>query len=377
MRQGSKLRYFRLATTLMLGALVSVVGLTGCSNSFFTAITSSSTAVGSATYAYVTNYGGTLSAYTLTSGVLAAISGSPITLASNPNSIVVSPNNDYLYVGTSLGIYLYTIGTDGVLTEGNSDTIISSIVPVSMAMDSTNTWLIVASASTTLEAIQVTATTGIPTGTTASATLSAATATQVVISPANTQVFVPLGAGGTDAVGFTASSSTPFGTEVTMKLASGSTSANAVAVNSTSAYLFIAEATDTTGVLRVMSTSNLGTNLDTYSVGEGPSAVLSDATDAYVYVANKTDNTISGFSLTSSSGALSELTDSPFSSAKTPLALAEDSTDSYVLTVGYGNNPNFWVYSFDSTDAGTLDVATSTTTGTTDPSLSNAIALSH
>jgi len=376
MRQGSRVRFFKLAAALILGFLVSTIGLTGCKN-FFTPITTSSTSVGSATYAYITNYGGTLSAYTLTSGVLAAISGSPVTLPSTTNSVVVSPNNDYLFVGTSLGVYLYTIGTDGVLTEGNNDTIVSSIVPVSMVMDSTNTWLIIASASTTLEAIQVTATTGIPTGATASATLSATTATQLVISPANTQVFVAMGAGGTDAVGFSASSTSPFGSEVTMKLDSGSTAANAVAVNSTSAYLFVAEATATTGVLRVMSTTNLGANLNTYSVGDGPSAVLSDATDAYVYVANKTDNTISGFSLDSSSGALTALTDSPFASAKEPVALAEDSTNSYILTIGYGNNPNFWVYSFDATDAGTLDVTTSVTTGTTDPSLSNAIALSH
>jgi len=373
--RGYGLGRVRLAATA--AALVGIISLTGCKG-FFTAITSSGTAVGSATYAYVSNYAGTVSAYTLTSGVLATISGSPVSLGGDVTSVVVAPNNAFLYVGTTTGIFLYTIGTGGVLTEANSSTVISTIVPTGMAIDSTSGWLIVSSASTTLEAFQLTASTGVPTGTTATATLSASTASQIAISPANSQVAVALGTGGTDFFGFTASSNTPFGKEVTVAVNASNNSANAVAYNSTSAYVFIAEATTTGGILRVMSSTALGTNLFTPSaVGNGPSAVLADATDAYVYVANKTDNTISGFSLTSTTGELAALTDSPFATAKSPVALAEDSTKSYVLAIGYGNNPNLWVYSFDSTTGGTLDVTTTSTTGSTDPSLSNSIALSH
>jgi len=376
---GRSVRFGWVRMAAIASALIAMVSLTGCSG-FFTALTSTSTAVGSSTYAYVANYGGTVSAYTLTSGVLAAISGSPLDLAYEPTSVVVAPNNAFLYVGTSSGIYLYTIGTGGVLTEGNDSTIVSASIPTSMAIDATSSWLIVSTAATTsgLQAIQLTASTGVPTGTAVNANLSAATATHIAISPANSQIAVTMGVGGTDFFGFTASSNTPFGTEVTTAVKTSGNSANAVTFNSTSAYVFIAEATTSGGILRVMGTGALGTDLYTpYTVGNGPSAVLADATDAYVYVANETDNSITGFSITATSGELTALTDSPFATAKSPVALAEDATDSYVLAIGYGNNPNLWVYGFDSTTAGTLDVASTTTTGSTDPSLSNAIALSH
>jgi len=375
---GGRVGFQQLRLAVVSAAVVAMLSLTGCSG-FFTALTTGSTTPGSTTYAYVSNYGGTIAAYKVTSGVLADISGSPLDLAYQPTSIVVAPNNLSLYIGTAAGIYVYTIGTDGVLTEGNTSTIISATVPTAMAVDSTSSWLIVASASTTLQAIPLDAATGLPTGgAAATATLSAATPTHIAIAPANSQIAVTLGVGGTDFVGFNASSSTPFGTEKTVPVKTSGNSANAVTYNSTSAYLFIAEATTSGGILRVEGTGSLGTDLYTpYAVGNGPSAVLADATDAYVYVANKTDNSISGFSLTSTSGELTALADSPFATAKSPVGLAEDSTDSYVLAIGYGTNPNLWVYSFDANTGGTLDVATTTTTGSTDPSLSNAIALSH
>jgi 6-phosphogluconolactonase (cycloisomerase 2 family) len=379
----------RLAAALALGAFLSIIGLTGCSG-FFKAITTSTTTTGSTTYAYVTNVGsggtgGTLAAYTLASGVLTAISGSPITLTATPTSIVVAPNNAFLYVGTNLGVFLYTIGTGGALTEGNSDTIVylGPTYPVSLAMDSTSSWLIVANHdSTELDALPIDPTTGVPTTPTpASVTLTNPTASQVKISPANATVTVALGAGGANVFAFTATSGTPWGKTGTLVnlLASGN-SANAVAFDTTSTYLFIAEATASTtaDTLRKITLTTLGTTSvaeNDYPTGKGPIAILPDLSGSYVYVANQTDNTISGFSI--SAGVLTALTDSPFATAKSPLALAEDSTKSYVLDVGYGNNPNLWLYKFDANTAGTLDVGATASTSTSDPSLSNAIALSH
>jgi 6-phosphogluconolactonase len=396
MKQGSKKRFLRLtqASSLRIAALTAgfaaCVGLTSCSNSFFTAITSTGTATGSTTYAYVTNVGsggagGTLSEYSLTSGVLTALSGSPITLTATPTSIVVAPNNAFLFVGTNLGIFLYTIGTDGTLTEGNDDTIVylGPTYPKALAIDSTSSWLIVANNdSTELDALPISPTTGIPTTTApVSVTLSNPTPTQVTISPANTSVLVALGAGGTNVWGFTPANSSPWAqTGTLIDLAANSSSANAVAVDTTSTYLLIAESTTNTSndKLRKITLSSLGTPAvaeNDYPTGKGPSAILSDLSGAYVYVTNQTDNTISGFSI--SAGVLTALTDSPFATAKAPLVIAEDSTKSYVVTAGDGNNPNLWLYKFDATTPGTLDVGTTLSTSTSDPSLSNAIALTH
>ncbi len=376
-----------LTAVLMLGFAIVLTGLTGCGAEFFQAQTGSGTTPGSTTYAYVTNVGaggtgGTLTAYALTSGKLTQLSGSPITLTATPTSIVVAPNNAFLYVGTNLGIFLYTIASDGTLTEGNTDTIVylGPTYPQALAVDSTSSWLLVANnKSTELDALPIDPTTGIPTSVTpAAVTLSNPSATSVGISPANGTVYAALGTGGVNVWSFTASNaSNPWGsTRNNIALAKNSTSANAVVADTTSTYLFIAESVGSTtaGVLRELTLATLGSEVD-YSTGVTPSAILPDQSGDYVYVTNQSDNSISGFSL--SAGALTALTDSPFSTAKAPLAIAEDSTKSYVLSIGYGTNPNLWLYSFDATTAGTLDVGLTTTSGSADPSLSNAIALTH
>jgi 6-phosphogluconolactonase (cycloisomerase 2 family) len=379
----------RLAAALALGAFVFILGLTGCSG-FFTAIKSTGATTGSTTYVYVTNIGtggngGSIAAYSLTGGVLTALSGSPITLTATPTSIVVAPNNAFLYVGTSLGVFLYTIGTDGTLTEGNDNTIVylGPTFPESLAVDSTSSWLFVANnKSTELDALPISPTTGIPTSPTpASVTLTNASPAQVKISPANTTVAVALGSGGANVFPFTATTTTPWGkTGTLIDLGTKSTAANAVAFDNTSTYLFIAESTSNTStdILREITLSTLGTTAvaeTDYPTGKGPSAILPDLSSAYVYVTNQTDNTISAFAL--SAGALTPLTDSPFATAKGPLAIAEDSTKSYILDVGNGTNPNLWLYKFDTTTSGSLDVGTTISTGTADPALSNAIALTH
>jgi DNA-binding beta-propeller fold protein YncE len=204
------------------------------------------------------------------------------------------------------------------------------------------------------------------------------------MSPANNNVFVALGTGGVNALGFSASttSSTPWGSRVAIPLTSGATNVadNAVAVDPTSTYLYVAEASTATtavaGSLRSFPIANLSTSAEKdVAVGIGPSAILADPTGSYVYVTNETDNTLSGFS--ASAGVLTELTGSPFGTAKLPLGIAEDSTESYVSVIGYGTNPNLWLYKYDATTAGTLDVQATATTGSTNPSLSNGIALSH
>src|ERR1700732_4103696 len=149
MRSVSRAVVLRAATWIGLGGALF---LTGCSG-FFTAVTTNPTGTGSTNYLYVTNVsstgGGTLTAYSQASGVLTALSGSPYALTATPTSLVVSPNNAFLYLGTHTGVFLYTIGTDGTLTLGNSSTVIylnqNNPTVQSMAVDSTNTWLIIAS----------------------------------------------------------------------------------------------------------------------------------------------------------------------------------------------------------------------------------------
>jgi 6-phosphogluconolactonase len=395
MGQGSKARFFRLAAALILGTIVSSIGLTGCGG-FFTAIgTGGNGGTGTSSYVYVTNFGGTLAEYSLTSGVLAPLSGSPITLPLAPYSIVVAPNDVFVYIGTGTGVFLYTISSDGTLTEGNGDNVAyvnagnSSLIAQSMVIDSTSSWLLIAYRnSVVLDAVQLTPSTGLPTGAVFSINSSFDTPSpELAISPANTQVYVALGTGGTEALGFTPSgTSAPLGpwpsTGTKIGPAVANASANGVAVDPTSKYLLIAEANTNTagdaiaGTVRIESTAALGTDLDAEATGIGPSAVLSDLTGAYVYVTNGTDGTISGFTLDATTQKLTSL-GTAFPTEKSPVALVEDRSKTYIMDVGNLANPNLWLYSFDASSAGSLDVSATKSTGTTNPSAANGIAATH
>jgi 6-phosphogluconolactonase len=114
-----------------------------------------------------------------------------------------------------------------------------------------------------------------------------------------------------------------------------------------------------------------------FAAGTGPSGVLVDSTGAYVYVTNSGTgaNSISGYVL-AANGTLTPIAGSPFATGTTPVDIAEDSTGKYVGVVCNGGGQDLEVYSFDATTGGALDAAANATTGT-DPTLPIAIAVTH
>ncbi len=101
--------------------------------------------------------------YSISSGVLGAISGGTQTLSAAPFSIAVAPNGGFLYVGTVSGIYLYTIGSGGALSIGNNGAAIASDIPASMVIS--GSWLVdafnVSTTSVEINAIPIDAATGV------------------------------------------------------------------------------------------------------------------------------------------------------------------------------------------------------------------------
>ncbi|HTJ29352.1 MAG TPA: hypothetical protein VL346_02555, partial [Acidobacteriaceae bacterium] len=310
--------------------------LTGCSNDFFTGVNNGGGSNGTSSYVYVANAGGTLAEYTLTSGVLAALSGSPVSLPIAPTCIAMAPNNKSLYVGTATGVFLYTIGSGGALTEGNDDTIIylnqSGLTVKSMVVDSTSSWLIMTyQNSTEIDALPLSSTSGLAGATVYTASLkSAVTSPQIAITPANTNLLVSLGSTGTEVIGFNASASgTPIASAATVvPTSSSSYAATDAAADSTSTYLYITEqstaSTPGLGHLRLFALASLNTELSgsPYATGIGPAAVLPDKSGAYVYVANSTDGTISGYTFDSTAQTLKAF-DSTIPTSKSPVLLAE------------------------------------------------------
>jgi 6-phosphogluconolactonase (cycloisomerase 2 family) len=316
--------------------------------------------------------------------------GSSIAVANTPSAIAVAPNNEFLYVSTLNGIYLYTI-SDGVLTLGNSSQAITSDPAVAMQVDSTNSWLVETSGTGTLNAVPIVSTSGLlntssPICNTTtqsqvcSVSLAGATINQLAIAPNNEYVFVAAATNGTEAFGFAAANSDPFGSAsgpyVTKNPVTNTTgSALSVAVDPSNRLLYVgeADAVSDSGGLRVFTIDTTNGTLTEQtkegspyaSGGTGPNAILPKSTGDYVYVANwngTSTGNITGFSITDSNStfSLTELSN-PVATGVQPRSLVEDSEHNFVLAANSGGNPYLDAYYFDTTTVGQLDTTIKST----------------
>jgi 6-phosphogluconolactonase (cycloisomerase 2 family) len=345
-----------------------------------------------------------IAAYTIVKGTLTAVTGSPYTLASGPLSIAIAPNNAFLYVSTSSGIYNFTIGTGGALTLQNATPISSDFAADAMTVDATNSWLLDASGAGFLYAIPISSSNGTldTAGTVEQIALPSITAPQkIAISPDNKNIFVALGSGGTAVVPFTAATTTaapnPFGTVAAIAVKGTSGAAVSVAVDPSSRLFYIGEVAVTsgstnTGGIRAFEYASLGATVIEVSGSPYPSGGLAPysilptphgtGAGAYVFVANRTvsgstKGNITGFALTTT-GTTYTLTalSSTVSAGTFPVSLAQDSSGTYILVVNAGSgtsaggSPDLEAYTM---SAGKLTSALTSATGT-DPVAAMAIA---
>ena len=316
--------------------------------------------------------------YYIDAGTLTLVSS--IALPSTPSSIAVAPNNEFLYVGTANGIYLYTISS-GVLTLGNSSQSIYGDPAAAMQVDSTNSWLVETSGATGyLNAIPIVSSTGLLNSSATSCTnsictvpLTGATIKQLAIAPNNKYVFVAAATNGTEAFDFTAGNSDPFGSAsgpyATIGTVTSTTgTALSLAVDPSNRLLYIGEAeagTSSGGGLRVFTIGSSGSLTEVSgspyaSGGSGPNAILPKSTGDYVYVANwsgLSSGNITGFSIsdTNSTYSLTKLSSSVATGVE-PSSLIEDSDHNFVLAANRIGDPYLDAYFFDTTTGGKLDL---------------------
>ena len=379
-----------------------LLGLAGCSD-FFVKQTNSGGGTNTGDYLYVANGSNTfLAGFSVSSsGALSVLNNSPYNNGVGALSVAVTPANTFLYAGTTNGIYVYAINSDGSITVQNSGAAAAQdVVASAMQVDSTGNYLLTAGISTSFQAQAIgiyqintssgllTALNGSPlalyTGKASTATI--VTPTGLLITPNNSYVYaslgtlgvqvLTLGSGGALSTGSAATILPPFPT-------STSPSDQGTASDPTSAFLFVAE---TNTGLRVFSIGTAGAlneiSGSPYAVGTGPAAVLVDTTGSYVYAANKGSNNISAFTLTPASGKLTAIAGSPFASGgQLPIAMVNDNSKQYVAVINLGSNgsngnSDMQLFKFDATTAGKLDPIATATTGT-DPTNPRAIAASH
>ena len=336
----------------------------------------------------------TLAGFSVGTGTLTAVSGSPDSLAFVPTAVAVNPANTMVFVAGTDGLYgwvnSYSIGTGGVLTLlMNNNLGSASMVSIDVTPD--GKWLLGLDANGSLvnqaivDQYQILSSGQLQQGTAVSYTFPtgspAIVPKAIKISPNNGQyVYVAVGTAGDLVFSFTTSSGA-FGTSVgTLSTGSSTLSDNGLAVNSSGSVLYIARSNgQSAGVVLAYS---VGSGLAPSFVAQGttgvqPSAVALNKAGTDLYVANRTDltnGTISGFSV-ASNGAPTALSPATYSSGLGlfPVALAVDNSGNYLLAIANDGGPDLTMYSYSS---GQLSFVASTATAT-DPAGAVAIAATH
>ena len=359
--------------------------LTGCG--FFPATTTSSgTGTGSGTnssgdYVYVVNQTtDTLSGFLVGTGSLTSIGTVALAAGLTPTSVAVTRPNTYVYVAGNGAISCFAIGSGGALTavSGGGAAAIANFVSLDTSPD--GQWLFALDSITlTIYLYKINTSTG---ALTLSATpvygvpgVGTVLPRSIRVSPNGAFVAVALGSGGDLVFPFTTTTGV-LGASNNLAIPAAYTD-NAAVFDATSAYLLIARASASGSGVATYSVNSAGalTAVGTLAAsGNAPYAILLDSTGAYVYVANRGDATISGYSL--AAGSLTALGSSPFGSGSGVGALARDNSGKYILAAASGGGSDLTLYGFDAVIPGKLNALAAMASGT-DPAGSVALATTH
>ena len=378
MMQGRAEKRRRLAWITFVGALFI---LTGC-DGFFPPVTPVPPAT-TPNFVYVANATtNSIGGFSLASGTLKTVSNSPLTLKYAPQALVVTRNNKFLYVAAPGNIVVYTINSDGSLSDPNkgAGVVIANVVSMDVSPD--GNWLLALEATTLQAQIDVFKINN-SNGTLAAAspaTYPLADATIVPsmlrISPNGALVFAALGTAG-DVV-FTFDTATGALIASQHLSVADKTSDNALAVDSATANLYVGRSgtgggvhvfrIGTAGALNEIARSPFDSGGQAYSIAL-------DNTGKYAYAANRLNGTIYGYSI-GTGGGLTALPGSPYTSGTQVTSLGMDNSGKYLLAAAAGGGPDLSMYSFDATSLGDLDLAGSAATDI-DPAGAFVVALTH
>jgi 6-phosphogluconolactonase (cycloisomerase 2 family) len=362
---------------------------TGCGN-FFPPINGGGGSGGGGTSGnrvYIANQAASsIGAFAIGTGTLAAVNNSPVATTYKPLSMVVTPNNTLLYVGSSTGIFVYFINSDGSLTTPSTGSQPAGVFAPALAVSPDGKWLIALDGRTQqLDIFQINASTGALTSVNAPATYSPTSGTwqpsDVRVSSDGTLIFAALGTAGDVVFTFNTTSGVATSSQG-LGTGNAATGDYGLAVSKTG-YLYIARS-GTNGGVAVFSIGSGGSLTSVtgspFAAGSGTFSVALDSTGTYVYAANRADGTISGYTIVPSTTALglslTQLSGSPYTSGTTVQSIGIDATNKYLLAAAVGGAPDLTMYSFDITVPGKLVTATSVATGV-DPAGAVALALTH
>lgn len=355
--------FFRIAAVLL--PLSMALSLSGCGKFFIDTNTGGGgggTTTGN--YFYVANSSATASVagFAMETSGITNTSNSPYALGVAPNALAVTPNGNYIYVATPGAIFGYSVGSNGVLSLLNGGSaLVTNVYPTALRVDPSGNWLIVADPAPEAFVFSISASNGSLTQQGSPINLNAGAPNHIVFTPNAGLVYIslatspsaPTTSGGVQVCTFSQSTGVLTTSKFLLPKAAGNGDFG-LAVDPAGKYLLVTE----TGVnaVRVLSIAASGALTEVsgspFQTGLGPKAVLVDSTGSYVYVANQTDGTISAFSL-AATGSLTAISGSPFTTGAQPSDLAEDPSNSYLGVACTGGGPDFQVFAIGSATSAT------------------------
>lgn len=308
-------------------------------------------------------------------GVLTALVGSPFTAGPAVQSIVLHPSGKFLYAANSAesDVSLFTVSA-GALTEVTPRTP-TGTSPMLLAMDSTGSFLYVASTfSQSISTFSINATTGALTAQGVALGIGMVPL-DMKLAPSGNFMYVS----GVGAPGFieviALSSGIP--TLPLVQVVQPGQSPYGMVIDPSGTHLYaanpapdnsIAEFTidSTTGMLQALSGSPVA---ETFS---SPIALFIDKSGKFLYVANQGSNNLAGYAI-GTDGGLTLLASSPFTTSANPRFITSDPVGNF-LFVGNQAQSNATVQSFSmDPNSGSLVSVAAYNVGTTPSS----IAVSH
>jgi 6-phosphogluconolactonase (cycloisomerase 2 family) len=385
----------------MIGLAVSLS--TGCKGFFVYpgSVNNSSTTSGDYVYVVSANtVAYTLAGFSVGTGSLTAVSGSPISLNFAPNAVAVNPANTIVYIagdgpvsGSSANpIYAFAIESGGALSAlGNNGSPVEYANVVSMTISPDGQWLLALDGNgSTVDEFQIDSSTGGLTPypvTVYNTSVSSLTVlpTSIAVAPNGQLVFISLGTAGDLVYTF---NTTTGGLTSSQQLLppTTTTSDNALAVSPDSSYLYIARSGTDGGLAAYSIGYGAGAvgaltpvSGSPFTTGNQPFSVVVNSAGTDVYVANQLSGTISAYSV-GANGVLTSLGPATVNGSSVT-ALAIDSTGDYLLAVARGGTPNppdLAMYSLDTGIAGELTLSTTADTGAgTEPAGAVGLAMTH
>ncbi len=300
------------------------------------------------------------------SGILTALTQSPVAAGPAVQSIVVHPSGKFLYAANSGegDISLFTISSAGVLTEVTPRTKVGAATPTVLAMDPSGSYLYSGnSGSENISAFAIDSSSG---------SLSAVPGSpfQIGISPLNLVVSSSnLYVTGLGTPGYVEYFSLASGVPTFISFVQPGNNPNGLAITPSGSFLYVGNTLDNSiseysigsgGALTALNGSPVG---ETYST---PLSLVVDNSGKYLFVANNGSSNIAAYSI-GSDGSLTLLSNSPFASGAQPSFVAADPKGGF-LFVGNQSSPVIQAYSI-ATSSGTLSSIATYSVGNTPTSI--------